>query len=96
MEDYLEDHHRGPFPNDEAFAIRVKRPRRLLGVIVVASGQAARSCEPSDGQGMDARLGSASQHDIGIAAGNEASSIADRMSACGACRRCRMIRSLRS
>lgn len=76
---HLENEHSGAFSDYEATAVGIKWPRCFLRGVVEVGGQASGSSEAANGQWVDARLGTAGNHYVGIAACNETSCITDGM-----------------
>ena len=63
---YFKYNNPSTFTDDKAISISVKRPTRLCRPIVEVSGQTSRSCEPRYREGMNARFGATSNHNVGI------------------------------
>lgn len=82
---HFQDQNGCSLSDDKTLTISVKRSGGFGRRIVESSGKAPRSGEASNGQRMDARLGTPSDHHVGITKRNETSRISDGMRACCAC-----------
>lgn len=91
----LKNDHSRAFTHDKAGTIGIERARCFFRSIIEISCQTSGSRKAPDGERMDARLGTTSNHHIGIAACNEPSCIADGMGTRGTSSCCGMIRTLR-
>lgn len=79
----FQDHDPRALANDEAGAVAVEGSRSLSGDIVEGGGEAAGAAESADGEGVDAGFCATSDHDGGVAVGDEAAGVADGVGACG-------------
>lgn len=69
---YFKYNNPSTFTDDKAISISVKRSTRLCGPVVEVSSQTSRSCEPRYSEGMNARFGATSNHNVGITKLNHA------------------------
>ena len=83
MLERLEDEDTGALRRDEPVAALVERPRGALG-IVVAGRQRAHRAEAADERLVDAGLGAAGEHHLGVPAPDRLPRLADRVTAGGA------------
>lgn len=81
---YLENHDGCAFADNKAPAVGIKGTRCLLRSIIKAGGQAPRSRKTADGQGVNARLGSAGNHHVRFARSDESGRITDGVCTGGA------------
>ena len=79
----LQDQHAGAFAEDEAVAVEVERPGRLLRLLVVR-GKGGQQVEAGHAEGVDHAVGAAGQHQVGVAVANHLGRLADRLAAGGA------------
>ena len=79
----LQDDDAAALAHDEAVAVPVEGPARLLG-LVVAGGERPHGVESGDATGGDRRLDAAGDHGIGVAVLDEAEGVADGARAGGA------------
>ena len=89
----FEDEDAGPLADDEAVAVLVEGPAGVRGV-VVAGGERLHGSEAADAHGGDRGLGAAGDHDVGVAALDDAEGVADGVRGGGAGRRRGLVRSL--
>ena len=87
----LEHHDARPLAHDEPGPCRVERPGRPRRILVLGDETAHRA-EAGKEQRMDARLRTAGQHRVGVAAPHELSSLADGVRAGSAGRDDRVVR----
>lgn len=80
----FQHHDAGALADDEAGAVTVEWPGGAVGRVVEGGGEAARPAESADGQRVNAGFRAASDHDGGVAVGNEAAGVADGVGAGGA------------
>jgi hypothetical protein len=74
----LFEHEHGPgLAHDEAIAIGVERPARVLRV-VVATREGAQRGEAGDSDPRDRRLAATYKHDVGAAEADRVEAVADR------------------
>ena len=72
-----------PFAEDEAVAVEVERPRRLLRG-VVARGQGGQQVEARHAEGVDHAVRAAGEHEVGVAVADHVRRLADGLAAGGA------------
>ncbi len=82
--EFLEHDDAGALAHDEAVAVLVPRPRRLLRRVVEAASTGARGGEAGDAEPADRRLGAAGDHHVGIVPHDHPRRVADRVRAGGA------------
>lgn len=78
---HLENQTRGALANDKAGPALVERPRTAAGPVIEGRDQTSRPREAADRERVDARLGAAGDHDVGLAGEDEARGIADAVRA---------------
>ena len=78
----FEHQHAGPFAQDEAVAVQIERPRRLLRVLVVGR-QGRQQVEAGDAERMDHAVRAAGEHDVGLAVADHLGRLADGLAAGG-------------
>ena len=78
---FLEHDDAGALAHDEAVAVLVIGPARLLRPVVVAHVERAGLGEAGDADRADRRFGAARQHDVGIVVADHPRRVADRMGA---------------
>jgi hypothetical protein len=69
---YLKYNNPSTFTNDKAISISVERSTRLRGPIIELGSQTSRSCKSRYCEGMNARFGATSDHNVGITELNHA------------------------
>ena len=82
--EFLENHDAGALTHDEAVAVLVPRPRGARWLVVELGRKRAAGAETRDAERVDRRLGTARDHDVGVAERDQPGRVADRVNAGGA------------
>ena len=76
----FEDHHARSLAHDKASAVAIERPRCPRRSLVGVGDEAVGARKASDRERVDARLGTSSNHHVGVAGCDEARGVADGVS----------------
>ena len=87
----FEDQHARAFAEDEAVAVQIERPRRLLRIVVVRR-QGGEQVEAGDAERMDHAVRAAGEHEVGLAVADHLGRLADGLAAGGTGRQAVVIR----